>query len=180
MSIVPVAVSVRLDLPREEWDDHPRFPAQTLLLGGHESFRRTSRSLLHRVESGGDRQGIGWVFHVWKGGMHSHEHYEEHKLYPYLSHVWGISFDEARAGHEALADAEARVFEHLGGSGAATAELADALRHHDAVLTEHLALEEQLVIPALLALEPADFETFLRSDIASLRRAVPRQVSDEG
>ena len=168
MSIVPARVSVRLDLPREEWADHPRFPTQTLLLGGHESFRRTSRTLLRRAEEGGDRQGIRWVFHVWKSAMRSHERYEEHKLYPYLAHVFGISFDDARAGHEALGEAETAVLEAARGEGQATSELAEALRHHDEVLVEHLALEEELVIPALLSLEPDVFERFLRQDIVRL------------
>ena len=176
MSIVPVAV--RLDLPREEWDDHPLFPVQTLLLGGHESFRRTSQTLLHRAEAGGDNLGIHWVFQVWKGGMHSHEHYEEHKLYPYLTHVWGLSFDVARQGHEDLADVEAEVLARSRDAGAASPALAEALRRHDQVLVDHLALEEQLVIPALLALEPAAFETFLRSDIGTLLRRTPSRLDE--
>lgn len=178
MSIVPVAV--RLDLPREAWDDHPLFPFQTLLLGGHASFRRTSRMLCDRAASGADALGLHWTFSVWKGAMHSHEHYEEHKLYPYLSHVWGLSFDTARAGHEALADAEAEVLARSREGGAATTALAEALRRHDEVLLPHLDLEEELVIPALLALEPAAFETFLRSDIDTLMRTTPRRVDPTG
>ena len=61
----------------------------------------------------------------------------------------------------------ARVREAVAPGDAAPA-LADALRAHHEALIEHLALEEELVIPALLALEPAEFEDYYHSDIRGL------------
>lgn len=155
-------------VPRTAWAEHPRFPTQTLLLGSHANFRRISRVLLARAEAGRDSQAIRWVFRQWKAAMHSHEHYEERKLYPYLAHRWGLSFDAARAGHDALREAEEAVLEACAEPGPATPALAEALRVHDAVLDRHLELEEDLVIPALLGLAPEEFERYTRSDLATL------------
>jgi len=156
-----------LTLPRDQWTQHPHYPQQTLLLNSHESFRRTSRVLLRRAEDGSDAQAIGWIFRAWKASMRSHEGYEEHKLYPYLERRWGISTASAEEGHRQLAELDAAVRGAVT-AGDATPALADALRAHDEVLVAHLALEESLVIPALLALEPAEFEDYSMSDIRGL------------
>jgi len=161
------ANAASLTLARDQWTQHPRFPQQTLLLNSHESFRRTSRTLLRRAEGGSDAGAIGWVFRAWKAGMRSHEGYEEYKLYPYLERRWGLSMAPAEAGHRQLAELDSAVRAAIT-AGDATPALADALRAHDAVLVAHLALEEELVIPALLALEPAEFEDYSMSDIRGL------------
>ena len=156
-----------LRLPRHAWTDHPRYPTQTLLLGSHDSFRRTSSTLIARAESGGDLAGIQWVFSYWKSAMRGHEHYEEHKLYPYLEARFPLSCDALRAGHDHLAelDTAVRDAEDL-------PALAAALKAHDAVLCAHLEAEEALVIPALLALAPEEFETYYHSDIRTLLRTL--------
>lgn len=164
-------MNTALQLPRAHWTEHPRFPRQTLLLNGHRSFRRTSRHLIEEAERGGSHASIAWLFRLWKAGMHSHEHYEEHKLYPYLAARWGISMEPARVGHDELAERERDVYAALAGDGS----LVDALRAHDAVLCPHLDLEEELVIPALLALDPEEFEDYLRSDIRGLLQRMERK-----
>ncbi len=169
MSTTVVRPESVLSLARDRWSAHPHWPHQTLLLGSHDMFRKTSLSLVARAESGADAEPVHWVFRAWKGVMHSHERYEEYKLYPYLTRRWGLAMSAAEDGHAALGAAEAEVFA-LRASGPSTLALADALRHHDDVLVDHLALEEELVIPALLALEPAEFETLLRTDIHTLLR----------
>ena len=156
-----------LSLPREDWPGHPHFPHQTLLLHSHESFRRTGALLLRRARDGGDAPGIGKVFRAWKSAMRSHEAYEEFKLYPYLERRWGLSMHAAERGHRALGDADAAVREALA-SGPASPALCDALDRHQEVLLAHLELEEQLVIPALLALTPDEFEQYTTWDIRSL------------
>lgn len=158
-----------LDLPRDAWADHPRYPRQVLLLGSHESFRRTSASLVRRAESGGDAAAIGWVFDYWKSAMSGHERYEEHKLYPYLEARWGLSCDPLRAGHHQLAALDAAVRAAVDAcDGPATPALHTALATHDAALSAHLDVEEELIIPALLALSPDEFETYYHSNIHTL------------
>ena len=171
MSTVTNTATSPLTLPRDQWTRHPHYPRQTLLLNSHESFRRTSRVLLRRAEGGSDAAAIGWVFRAWKAAMRSHEGYEEHKLYPYLERRWGLSMATAEEGHRKLAELDAAVrgaVTAIPTGGDATPALADALRAHDEALVAHLALEEALVIPALLALEPAEFEDYSMSDIRGL------------
>lgn len=122
--------------------------------------------------------GLHALFDRWVAAMRSHEAYEEGKLYPYLEHRWGVSLDEARAGHEELhlrADAVEAAFE----SGARPAESAvdggdaggvvlRALRAHDYALDAHLEVEEDAVIPLLLALEPEEFVRYYDSPISLL------------
>ena len=157
--------SAELLLPRADWAHHPRFPHQTLLLGGHAGFRRTSRSLVDSSSAGRSPRGLLWVFRTWKAAMHSHERYEETKLYPYLEARWGLSMEPARSGHDVLARCERDV---LAAAAAGGDRFEATLRAHDEVLCAHLDLEEQLVIPALLALEPEEFDDYIHSDIRGL------------
>ncbi|MFT4978666.1 MAG: hypothetical protein ACI8S6_004576 [Myxococcota bacterium] len=157
-----------LSLPREQWADHPRYPDQVLLLGSHRNFRHISRVLARRARDGGDVAGIGWTFSAWKGAMGGHEHYEESKLYPYLEARWGLSCEPLREGHHHLTEHEAAVRAALRASDGAA--LADALAAHDETLNEHLDLEESIVIPALLALTPDEFEAYYHSSIHTLLR----------
>lgn len=161
----------RLDLPRDQWAEHPHWPAQTLLLGAHDHFRHTSQTLLRRASQGGDIAGIGWVFSYWKLAMSGHERYEEGKLYPYLEARWGLSCAALEDGHQALAQVDRRV------RAAVDAEdreaLVTALTEHDRVLIAHLDAEERTVIPALLALSPEEFADYYNGDITTLLASLP-------
>lgn len=157
-----------LTLPRHAWADHPHYPDQVLLLGSHRSFRQFSRMLIDRTESGGEPKAIGYAFSYWKSSMGNHEHYEEHKLYPYLEARWGISCDDLREGHHALAAVEEAV--HAAVTEDSRDGLLTALREHDTVLSAHLDREEEVVIPALLALTPEEFDTYYHSSIHRLLR----------
>jgi hypothetical protein len=157
-----------LALAPERWSAHPGFPQQTLLLGSHRNFRRISAVLNERAEQGFDTGGLRRLFWSWKSAMRGHEHYEEGKLYPYLERRWGLSFDDAVAGHRALSNAEMEVFAELQAPGPAGPTLVAVLAAHHELLIEHLALEEARVIPALLALTPAEFEDYTMSDIRGL------------
>jgi hypothetical protein len=113
--------------------------------------------------------------------MRRHEAYEEHKLYPFLQRRWDVSFKAAEEGHHALHERHAAVIEAFArrrvssGEGARDErehpQLLQALRAHDRVLCEHLALEEDLVMPMLLELSPEEFDRYCNSSIATLLRA---------
>lgn len=169
-------------LLRAEWPAHPRYPAQTLLLESHSAFRKTSGWLIDRVRSletqaVDARKRARWVnrvrgdFEWWMAGMRGHERYEEGKLYPYLANRFGASFAHLEAGHAVLhryADAVSTAArEHYAGARALGAVI-DALREHQDILLEHLAEEEELVIPMLLALSPDEFAHFMATPAAAL------------
>ena len=158
-----------LRLSRPQWPDHPHYPDQVLLVGSHNSFRRTSELLVRRAESGRDPDALRWTFRYWKSAMRSHEGYEEYKLYPYLTARWGISCDELRDGHHELAEVEVAVLAALDeDDGPATEALVEALTAHDTILQAHLDLEEEIVVPALLALTPREFDAYYSGHITTL------------
>ena len=157
---------IDLELPRNSWAAHPNYPRQVLLLGAHDGFRQISRTLCTKADDGGDIDRIGWVFGYWKSAMSGHEHYEEGKLYPFLEARWGISCDSLRAGHDGLAVLDTRVRSAVESDD--RAGLREALRDHDRALNTHLDEEELLVIPALLALEPAEFDRYYDGNIETL------------
>jgi hypothetical protein len=165
---------VDLDLPRSAWPDHPSYPEQVLLLRSHQGFRAQSRSLIERADAGGRRPGIVASFSWWKAAMHSHEGYEESKLYPFLEHRWGLDCDGLTAGHRALAVADAAV------RATDDAGLAQALEAHHAVLMDHLDAEERLVIPALLALDRQEFEDYCDHGLRWLLAEVPCHAGEAG
>ena len=172
-------------IPREEWTSHPRFATQALLLGSHANFRRVSRYLIEKA-SMEEFVGLHSLFDRWIAAMRSHEAYEERKLYPYLEYRWGVSLDEARAGHDELhacGDEVVEAFRSLA-RPADTADPADApdvssdnqvlraLEAHDRALDAHLNLEEEAVVPLLLALSPEEFDRYYRSPLSLLIPAV--------
>lgn len=159
-------------LPREQWSAHPRWPEQVLLLGSHANFRSISRHLVAQARAAdGSLAGIASLYLRWIAGMRSHEAYEEHKLYPYLTRRWGVSLAAAEAGHEQLHACHAAVVDAITDAAElrrTTPALAEALRAHDETLVAHLELEEDLVIPRLLALEPDEFRRYTHGTIEAL------------
>ena len=171
-------------MTRDEWRLHPRFPAQVLLLGSHENFRRVSTYLLQEAQSGRPYAPLESLFRRWISAMRGHEAYEEHKLYPFLERRWDVSFESAEAGHVELHKCYDAVIEAFA-RGRGDAELEDeqamliqALEAHDRVLHEHLELEENLVVPLLLELSPEEFEFFCNSPIATLLRAYEKRAKN--
>lgn len=158
---------------RAQWQHHPRWPQQTLLLGSHEAFRKRSAWIIDRVEAlAGDdvRRARRWLarmrtdFDWWMSGMSGHERYEERKLYPFLARRWNTEFDELVAGHQALhhqRDDVREAFRRALAAGvdiaAASADVLRALTAHRRVLVDHLRDEEDRVIPLLLELAPEEF-----------------------
>lgn len=171
-------------LPRAQWAQHPHFPSQALLLGSHQNFCAINAGLIQQAQ-------VGMAAHLepryrsWIAAMRSHEAYEEHKVYPYLARRWGVSFEAAEAGHHALHEAHAGVlsaFSALRADESPDRELAvvRALQEHDRVLQAHLQVEEDLVIPLLLALRPDEFDRYYNSSIRTLMRELDRHEASGG
>ena len=164
---IPSVPSAPVQIPRHAWTEHPNWPQQVLLLGSHDNFRRVSRHLVECAEDREDVAFIGSLFVRWVSAMRSHEAYEEHKLYPYLAKRWGADFAQATEGHAQL---HARCDEVVAAvralvntdeeTDALHKALADALRAHDDVLIDHLAHEEDVVIPLLLQMSAKEFHTY--------------------
>ncbi len=168
----PVETPVR---GREQWQSHPRYPSQTLLLGSHENFRHVSRVLVDEAAAGGFVQPIASLYRRWISAMRSHEAYEEGKLYPYLERRFKTSVEAAAEGHEALHAAHDDVVTALDAlrmedEPRAGEALTAALRRHDEVLRDHLEVEEDLVIPMLLDLSPDEFVEYCDESIHVLMR----------
>ena len=169
-----------LTLPREQWREHPNYPEQVLLMGSHENFRQVGRLLIEAAGSDGAEPlygptAIRRLFEGLIGAMRNHEHYEEAKLYPYLTHRYGADLTSLRAGHERLhvaADAVRAALERCRERAAAAAEdLRRTLREHQEVLVEHLREEEDVVIPMLLDLSRAEFVRYTTSPLSALVQA---------
>jgi hypothetical protein len=175
MNAVAVAVP---NIPREDWTAHPRFRTQALLVGSHANFRRVSRYLVDQAARE-EFVGLHSLFDRWIAAMRSHEAYEERKLYPYLEYRWQVSLDEARTGHgelHARADEVAEAFRSLAcpadptGSTESSTDnpVLHALQAHDRTLDDHLDVEEEAVVPLLLALDPEEFDRYYRSPLSML------------
>ena len=167
-------------IPRDQWAEHPNYPEQVLLLGSHENFRKVSQYLIEEATRADEVRGIASLFRRWISAMRSHEGYEEHKLYPFLQRRFGVSCEDATAGHEelhavgdeveaALTDAEQELDLRR------RAVLLNALERHDEALDRHLDLEENLVIPLLLELKRSEFEEYYYLPIEVLLRRLGEQ-----
>ncbi|MFT5583476.1 MAG: hypothetical protein ACI9VR_001054 [Cognaticolwellia sp.] len=163
-----------LSLPRDAWATHPKFPQQVLLLGSHASFRAISRRLIERLDRGASRANVLSTFTMWKAAMGGHESYEEHKLYPFLEHRWGLRTEGLSKGHDALAQADVVIRQAHG------SELLAALEAHHDILIEHLDIEERTVIPALLALSADEFSLYSNSPLWLLLEELPCFQGTEG
>jgi len=181
------------DIPRASWHDHPHYPEQTLLLGSHEAFRNQSSYILEALGSldpadqGERRKRERWVrrmsrtFHWWMSGMRGHERYEETKLYPYLQRRYDHAFDLLEDGHVHLNERKqfvTRAFDLVvvGDPDEAVylEDLIGGLKAHRDTLLEHLALEEDTVIPMLLALPPEEFRRYALNPISVLLPPSPQ------
>lgn len=158
-------------LSREPWERHPRYPRQTLLLGSHDNFLAINDRLIERAGRVPELDALEPHYRYWIHAMRSHERYEELKLYPYLEHRFGVSFEPSRAGHAELHEKHAAVlaaFRGVDASDDARAALVDALTEHRATLHAHLTLEEMAVIPLLLELSPEEFERYYALPLSKL------------
>jgi hypothetical protein len=175
------------DIPRETWIEHPHYGTQTLLLGSHDAFRRRSDWMIERIEDldpGDDadtRRRKRWLarssteFDWWMAGMKGHERYEENKLYRFLVRRYDVEVDALEEGHRVLNEHKRRVqdgYRHsmsaAADPGASIRALLTAMREHRTILRDHLRDEEDMVIPMLLALTPAEFRQYYNTPIDRL------------
>lgn len=150
---------------RDAWTRHPHFPDQLLLLGSHASFVRISDSLIARARRLAAEPTAAWrddtlyLFSWWQAGMKSHERYEEHKLYPYLSNRYCVSLADLVAEHAELDERRPAVQAAI--AGASAASIRAALSGFGETLVRHLRAEEDVVIPMLLDLDAGEFRRYL-------------------
>ena len=155
-------------LSREQWEEHPNYPRQTLLLHSHLSFLAINDYLVEQASRPQhDVRRLELRYRYWISAMRSHEHYEERKLYPFLEGRFGISFETSRRGHELLHEKHAAVLQAFQNveddDESSRARLVAALQDHLATLHAHLKTEEEAVIPLLLELAPEEFEAYYHS-----------------
>lgn len=184
-------------IPRSEWTDHPRFAEHTALLESHDSFRGRSVWIIDRLRdlaprgSSDARRRTRWVkrmrvdFRWWRASMGAHERYEERKLYPYLTHRFGLSFEPLTRDHRALyvqADRVERAFaEAHADDGRARSllsllplsQLIHELETHRTLLHRHLEREEDIVIPLLLSLSRDEYDRFRQTSLEQLLTTHP-------
>lgn len=160
---------------REAWAQHPHWPEQVLLVGSHDNFRHISQLIMRELADEAVPRHAERLFRRWMMAMGGHEHYEEHKLYRYLTHRTGESMAHLQAGHDELHARRAEVYaafdaviEARDNSGAEGDRLREAYAAFHEVLIDHLALEEATVIPKLLDLEPQEFARFTSTRIERL------------
>lgn len=166
------SATTTLNLPRSEWPSHPNYPQQVLLMGAHQNFREISLYVVTLVKEERVPKARR-LFSSWMMAMRGHEHYEESKLFKYLSQRYGLSMSALEEGHDEFHEKEAWV-----NDGFAACAREDSQEHRDAlveallayrdVLWAHLKLEEDTVIPLLLAMTPEEFRRYYNSDIQSL------------
>ena len=166
-------------LPRTQWQDHPNFPVQTLLLDSHRNFIAINDYLVDRALRDPHPELLEGRYRRWIAAMRSHERYEETKLYPYLERRWGVDLGASKRGHDRLHEKHAQVLAAFQNArepedtDAARASLVHALSDHLATLTTHLRVEEDAVIPLLLDLERDEFTEYCAKSIDALLAGMP-------
>jgi len=159
-------------LSRERWEDHPSYPSQVLLVGSHDNFLAINDYLLDQVRRSAEPWRLEVRCRYWIAAMRSHERYEEQKLYPYLAHRFGVSFEASRAGHAHLHAKRGAVLAAFAAfdekNGASRDDLERALEEHRVTLHEHLELEEAAVVPRLLELSREEFGRYFAFPIERL------------
>jgi len=150
-------------LTRDNWEKHPNYPRQALLLGSHANFLRFTQALIDQSKGFSPPAArIGAEFERLLGALRGHEGYEESKLYPFLTRRFGLQVWPLEAGHTLLhnrADEVLVAVRNAPSSGPVPA-VRRALEAYRQALVTHLRLEEDAVIPLLLKLPPAEFDRF--------------------
>jgi hemerythrin-like domain-containing protein len=112
-------------------------------------------------------------FENWQWSMGCHERYEEGKLYPFLQERFGADCGPLAEHHRQLHELADRCLETLRALpedlNASTWDAArEALSGYLSALSSHLRAEEELVIPRLLDLSPAEFACYSHSETCAL------------
>jgi hypothetical protein len=142
---------------RAKWLAHPHAagPAGTLL-SIHDQFHAAAERLAFLLarEIGPD---LGWVARAFRPlaqTLHHHHHAEEAMLFPLIERRTDVAPARLVSDHEELTRAIDEVEQSLAGTDKARATAAVATFAE--VLVTHLDREEELVIPVLLSMPPAE------------------------
>ncbi len=144
------------DAERAAWRENPNVagPA-SMLLYIHDHFRAAGSRLRSLVTAGADFATVAREFRPLAEVLHLHHHAEEATLFPAVLRATGVAPEQLVLDHAELTRAIAAVEASLT-STASPAAIAEAVTTFDDVLTAHLEREEQLVVPVLLAMTPAE------------------------
>lgn len=136
----------------DHWRAHPNASGPALmLLGIHDQFRAAARELMRLVAASAFGAGER-LFTQLAAVLHHHHHAEEDMLFPLVHRLTGVAPDQLQTDHDEMTAAIEAVQHAI----AKREGVADAItRFHD-ILVPHLDREEQLVIPVLLELPPAE------------------------
>jgi hemerythrin-like domain-containing protein len=126
-----------------------------MMLSSHDQFRTASKRLRSLVAAGTDAADLARMFRPFAEVLHHHHHGEELMVFPAVLRATGVAPERLVADHVELM----RAIDDVAKSFAAptTAErMAAAVTTFDEVLCAHLDREEELVVPVLLAMTPAE------------------------
>jgi iron-sulfur cluster repair protein YtfE (RIC family) len=141
---------------RATWKEHPNAagPA-SMLLFIHDHFRATSERLRSLVAGGADATTLAREFRPLAEVLHHHHHAEELMLFPAILRATGVAPERLVEDHVELMGAIDDV--NASFTRTSTRERIEAaLARFDDVLRAHLDREEELVVPVLLAMTPAE------------------------
>jgi hypothetical protein len=142
---------------RTRWLAHPHAagPAGTLL-SIHDQFHEAAGRLAFLLarEIGPDLGFVARAFRPLAQTLHHHHHAEETMLFPLIERQTTIAPAQLISDHEELTRAIDEVEASLAGTDKPRATAAVAT--FAAVLVTHLDREEELVIPVLLSMTPAE------------------------
>jgi hemerythrin-like domain-containing protein len=150
------------DADRATWREHPNVggPA-SMLLYIHDQFRAASERLRSLVAAGAEAATLARHFRPLAEVLHHHHHAEEVMLFPAVLRSTGVAPQRLVEDHVELT----RAIEALEASLTNTTPrgaIESAVATFDDVLVAHLEREEQLVVPVLLAMTPAEAHQMMR------------------
>lgn len=150
--IADAVARVRRLAERRAWERDPHFsgPA-SMILGIHDQFRAAASELMRLVgiEGEPDVAAVRGVFEPLAQVLHHHHHAEEETLFPFVKLRTGVAPERLVADHAELVKAISDVERSLSAGDAQPVKAVVVAFEH--VLVTHLAREETLVIPVLLA-----------------------------
>lgn len=141
------------ELVPSSWSAHPSWAAYAYpaLVGFHDRYRReTSRLVAAAMDEAVPVGSLRDACAELREHLHNHEAVEEQGLYPWIEARYDVDLSTQVAEHARLNEALEVVARRLTGGGDRAA-LRDDLVALDQCLRAHLAEEERLCVPALLA-----------------------------
>jgi iron-sulfur cluster repair protein YtfE (RIC family) len=148
---------------RVAWEGHPNIGGLAgTLLYIHDSFRETSAALVALADATGTDvlARMRRLFRPLAQTLHHHHHAEEQMLFPLVREHTAVHPAALVEDHHALMALLAAVETALARDDHMAADLAALVRRLDDALRDHLAREEAIAVPVLLALTPEQATRF--------------------